>query len=44
VARADVDTLAKTLIGTAHLIFADKSAHPTPEDVHHFVDALIPNP
>jgi AcrR family transcriptional regulator len=39
---ADVDTLALTLIGTAHLVFADRGgAPPDPADVERFVTSVI---
>lgn len=42
-ADADVDTLAPTLIGAAHLLYADRTA-PTPEaaSVHKVVTTVIP--
>ena len=39
---ADVDTLAPTLIGAAHLLFADRTGPPpNPEDVHRTVGAVM---
>lgn len=41
-AEADVDTLAPILIGTGHLLFADRAAPPpTPEAVHATVTTII---
>ena len=41
-ADADVDTLATSLIGAAHLLFADRTGtRPTPEDVHRTVSAIL---
>ncbi|MFC6083011.1 TetR/AcrR family transcriptional regulator [Sphaerisporangium aureirubrum] len=41
-ADADIGTLAPTLIGTAHMLFADrKSAPPEAGDVHRFVSTVI---
>jgi AcrR family transcriptional regulator len=41
-ADADVDTLAPTLIGAAHLLFADrKGAPPEPEVLHKVVTTVI---
>ncbi|WP_020666533.1 TetR/AcrR family transcriptional regulator [Amycolatopsis nigrescens] len=41
-ADADVDTLAPTLIGTAHLLFADRTgAPPKTGDVHRAVTAIL---
>jgi hypothetical protein len=40
--EADVDTLAPTLIGAAHLLFADRNATPPEaEAVHKVVTAVI---
>jgi AcrR family transcriptional regulator len=42
VAGADVDTLAFTLIGTAHLCFADRTGPaPTPAAVHRMVAGIL---
>ncbi|WP_327428603.1 TetR/AcrR family transcriptional regulator [Streptomyces sp. NBC_01236] len=39
---ADIDTLAPTLIGTAHLLYADrKGTPPQPEAVHRAVTSVI---
>ncbi|MFC7264253.1 TetR/AcrR family transcriptional regulator [Streptomyces lutosisoli] len=39
---ADIDTLAPTLIGTAHLLYADrKGTPPQPESVHRAVTSVI---
>jgi len=39
---ADVDTLAHTMIGAAHLLFADRTgAPPTPEAVHRMVTTVL---
>jgi hypothetical protein len=39
---ADIDTLAPTLIGAAHLLFADRtSSPPTPDAVHGMVTTVI---
>ena len=41
-ADADVDTLAPTLIGAGHLLFADRTgAAPTPEAVHRMVTTVL---
>lgn len=41
-ADADVDTLAPTLIGAAHLLFADRTGPPpSPEDVRRTVGAVV---
>ncbi|NGO73751.1 TetR/AcrR family transcriptional regulator [Streptomyces boncukensis] len=41
-ADADLDTLAPTLIGAAHLLFADRaSAPPEPEAVHRAVTTVL---
>lgn len=39
-AEADLDTLAATLIGTAHLLFADRAASTTKESVLRVVTSL----
>ena len=38
---ADIDTLAVTLIGTAHLLFADQKNPPTQNTIHKTVTAVI---
>ncbi|KOX18705.1 TetR family transcriptional regulator [Saccharothrix sp. NRRL B-16348] len=38
---APVDALAPTLIGTAHLLFADRGARPEREAVHQAVTAVV---
>lgn len=41
-ADADVDTLAATLIGAVHLLFADRTGTPpTPETVHRTVSTVL---
>ncbi|MFJ8744219.1 TetR/AcrR family transcriptional regulator [Embleya sp. NPDC127516] len=41
-ADADIDTLAPTLIGTGHMLFADRNGTPpTPEAVHKIVATLL---
>lgn len=40
-ADADLDALAPILIGTGHLLFADRAAPPTPETVHTVVSAAL---
>ncbi|WP_354637714.1 TetR/AcrR family transcriptional regulator [Kitasatospora camelliae] len=38
---ADLDTLAPTLVGAAHLLFADRHApRPTPASLHHLVTTI----
>ncbi|MFI6595879.1 TetR/AcrR family transcriptional regulator [Nonomuraea sp. NPDC050536] len=40
---ADVDTLAPTLIGAAHMLFADRKAPtPQPSAIHKLITTLIP--
>ena len=42
-AGADVATLALTLIGSAHMLFADRTGdRPTPEDVRKLVGSVVP--
>lgn len=42
-ADADVRTLALTLIGTAHVVFADRGGEPPDRSaVHHFVTSVLP--
>lgn len=42
-ADADIDTLAPTLIGTGHLLFADRnSPPPTPAAIRKVVSAILP--
>jgi AcrR family transcriptional regulator len=41
--HSEVDSLAAMLIGTGHLLFADRTgAPPTPEQVHRMVEAALP--
>ncbi|MFF3569642.1 TetR/AcrR family transcriptional regulator [Nocardia jiangxiensis] len=40
-ADADIDTLAPTLIGAAHMRFADRSAPPEPEQVAKMVTTVL---
>jgi AcrR family transcriptional regulator len=42
-AHTDIDTLGLTLIGSAHLLYADRTgARPTPDDVRKFVGSVVP--
>ena len=42
-AGADVATLALTLIGSAHMLFADRNGpRPAPEDVRKLVRSVVP--
>lgn len=42
-AGADVDTLALTLIGSAHMLFADRTGTPpSPESVQRLVGSVVP--
>jgi AcrR family transcriptional regulator len=44
-ADTDVDTLAPTLIGAAHLLFADRTgAPPPPEALRRIITATLPRP
>ena len=43
-ADADLDALAPILIGTGHLLFADRTAPPTPEAVHAMVSTVLNQP
>jgi AcrR family transcriptional regulator len=43
-ADADVDTLALTLIGSAHLLFAGRDDPPPVEEVRRIVAAVVPPP
>ncbi|MFF9557658.1 TetR/AcrR family transcriptional regulator [Streptomyces albus] len=41
-AEADADTLAPTLVGAAHLLFADRTGTPpAPEDLHRVVTTVL---
>ena len=41
---ADVDTVAATLIGAAHLLYAGRDRPPDPADVRRMVTTVIPEP
>ena len=42
-AGTDIDALGLTLIGSAHLMFADRTGtRPTPEEVRKFVGSVVP--
>ncbi|MFI1917638.1 TetR/AcrR family transcriptional regulator [Nocardia sp. NPDC020380] len=40
-ADADIDALAHTLIGSGHLLFADRTHTPTPEEVNGIVASVV---
>ncbi|MEV5961249.1 TetR family transcriptional regulator [Kribbella sp. NPDC051952] len=43
-AGTDIGTLALTLIGTTHMLFADRTGHqPSPAEVRKVVDSVVPS-
>lgn len=40
-AGADIDMMARMMIGTAHLLFADRSVSPSAADVRNFIGTIL---